>query len=825
MYWIPLLSLAQVTISGRVQDADTEEPIPFCNVYIQGTTIGVSTDLEGNYSITTDRIGDSLVASAVGYDLGLKVVGTDFAQTIDFKLTSTTLGLDEVVVYAGENPAHRILKSIVKNKPNNRIDELDTYQCEKYAKVELDLENIPPEWRERKLFKPFDFVFENIDSTSDDKPFLPIYLHESLAEIYYSKGKGQPKEIVKAQQISINQMNKSFTEFIKQTESEYNIYDNWIYVLEKAFAGPLSKSGLLFYEYYLIDSAFVNGQWSYQLKFKPKRKQETTFYGDFWVADSSFAIQRINMRMSPDVNINLVKRVIIFQEFEIENDRWLPSKEKTIIDFKQNEESLGIIARVTNSYKNYQVNNPEIKEFYEKVETNYDYEEVYKEDKEFWEAARHEPLSESEETTYTMIDSIGNVPVYKTYVDVLYLLFAGYKDLGQVEIGPYSSIWSFNQVEGNRFRLGINTTADFSKRYFLGGYLAYGTQDQRFKYNINGKWTLDRNPRTQIGIGYKRDISWNSENSEAFEEGDVFSGGFRRNIIQKLIDVEEAKIYYERFWGDSGFSNKFTLLHRKLDPYGGIAENGNGFNYGYLPNLEIPTQVDTTIATTEFLFKTRYALGERYLDGNFNRVSLGSDNPIIELQYTLGFQGLGGNYTYHKVALSYEHWQYFNPFGWLSYKIRAGKTFGTVPFLLLDVHPGNESWFHSFNAFNTMNNYEFASEAYASIYLTHHFEGFFLNKIPLIRKLNLREVASFKAVIGTIGDENLAANALNEFQITDEDTYTGFRTPNVEPYMEAGIGIENILKIFRIEAVWRLNYLDNPQAKRFNLRAGVNFYF
>ncbi len=816
---------AQVTIEGQVRDADTEEPIPFCNVFIQGTTVGVSTDLEGYYTITTDRIGDSLVVSAVGYNAQSQVISSDFVQKIDFSLSSATLGLDEVVVYAGENPAHRILRAIIENKPNNRVDELDTYQCEKYAKVELDLENIPSEWRERKLFKPFDFVFENIDSTSDEQPFLPIYLHESISEIYYSKKGSRPKEIVKAQQISINQMNKSFTEFIKQTESEYNIYDNWIYVLEKGFASPLSKSGLLFYEYYLIDSAFVNGHWSYKLKFKPKRKQETTFYGDFWVADSSFAIQRLNMRMSPDVNINFVKRVIIYQEFEEKNNQWLPKKEKTIIDFKPNETSLGIIARVTNSYKNFQINQPQIEALYKKVETNYEYEEVYKEDPTYWEEVRHEPLSESEATTYAMIDSVGNVPIYKTYVDVLYLLFAGYKDLGKVQVGPYSSLWSFNQVERNRFRIGINTTADFSKEYFIGGYLAYGTGDKRFKYNIEGKWTMDKNPRTQIGVGYKRDISLNSENSEAFEEGDALSGGFRRNIIQKLVDVEEAKIHYERFWGNSGFSNKFTLIHRKLDPYGSIFANGNGFNYGYLPDIEIPTQIDTTIATTEFLFKTKYALGERYLDGNFNRVSLGSDNPIIELQYTLGFQGLGGNYTYHKVAFSYEHWKYLNPLGWLAYKIRVGKTFGTVPFLLLDVHPGNEGWFHNFNAFNTMNRYEFASETYASIYLTHHFEGFFLNKIPLIRKLNLREVASFKAVIGSISNENLAANALNIFEETDENTYNGFRTPTDHPYLEAGIGIENIFKVFRIEAVWRLNYLDNPQARRFNLRAGVNFYF
>jgi len=214
------------------------------------------------------------------------------------------------------------------------------------------------------------------------------------------------------------------------------------------------------------------------------------------------------------------------------------------------------------------------------------------------------------------------------------------------------------------------------------------------------------------------------------------------------------------------------------------------------------------------------------MNGNFERVNVGTEYPIIEMQYTMGVDGLlGGDYGYHKLSLNYRHYVYLNPLGWLSYRFSAGKVFGKVPFLLMEVHPGNEGIFMSRGIFNTMNRYEFASDTYASLILEHHFDGFFLNRIPFLRKLNLREVATFKAVIGSVRDENLAANQLNAYNPLEMENYNGFRAPSNAPYMEAGIGVENILKLIRIDALWRLNYLDNPQAGKFFVVGGFYFFF
>ncbi|HQU60634.1 MAG TPA: DUF5686 family protein, partial [Saprospiraceae bacterium] len=480
-----------------------------------------------------------------------------------------------------------------------------------------------------------------------------------------------------------------------------------------------AKAGLAYYEYYIMDSTAMNGHWSYQLKFKPKRKQEPTFFGDFWVADTAFAVQRVNMRMSPDVNINLVSRIIIYEEFQPQAEVWMPVKKKMVVDFTPTEGAPGMIARRTETYRDFFAGDPATRQHFAEKDEFYVLDDVEKDDEAFWEEARHEPLSKTEKTIYAVVDSIQNVPIYKTYAEIIEIIFVGYFEIGPVEVGPYSAVYSSNPVEGDRFRIGLRTSEQFSKEVRLGGFLAYGLKDEDFKYGGEVKWLASKRPRTLVGAGYINDISLNSENSESFVQGDLFTGFLRRDIMQKLIRVEESKFFYERYWRN-GFSNRITVLNRTMDPYGLVTEDGRGFNYAYLPNPATLTDVDTTINTTEIILKARFTKDEMIIDTEFDRNSFGSKYPIVELAYTLGVDGvMGSDFHYHKLDLSYRHYFYLNPVGWMSYRINAGKVFGTVPFLLMEVHPGNEGYFTGREIFNMMTRYEFASDTYASVLLEH----------------------------------------------------------------------------------------------------------
>ena len=812
---------AQYLFTGRVIDADTKEGIPFCNVYYEGTTMGVSTDVDGYYELRVPELQASLTASAIGYTTTTKTTTSEAEQTINFTLESANTTLDEIVVIAGENPANAIIKGIIRNKAINDLEQQPAYQYENYTKVELDFEKIPDRIRNNRLMDPFDFVFENIDSTSDEKPFLPIYINEALSDVYYSEEVGRSAQVIKAQRASGTD-NQSFIEFVKKVHTPFNVYNNYIDIIEKRFISPFSDAGLGFYEYYILDSAMVNGQWSYKLKFKPRRKQENTFYGDFWVADSTFAIQRLNMRMSPEVNINLVKRIIIYQEYELTENLWLPVKQKMIVDFTLTEKSPGMIARRTESFRDYRLNPVLVQNDFPERKRGSSPPPPLNSDEDFWQRVRHEPLTETESTIYELVDSIQNVPAFKRYGDIFGTIFGGYFDLGKFQVGPYYSIYSNNPIEGTRLRLGLKSDDDLNENVRLNGYLAYGFLDERWKYNLEGKWLIHQYPWTIIGAAHRKDISLSSENSEDFQEGNLFSYSFRRDVYLKLIDVAETKVFYERYW-DSGISNRITVLNRQMDPYGNTGEGG--FGYAFIkPGGEA---IDTTLNTTEVIVKLRYAPGETFLGERFSRVSFGTTKPILEAQYTLGLQDFfGSQFNYHKFSLKLRHWFNISPIGWFSYRVNAGKTFGTLPFLLQEVHPGNEAVFMSRSVFNTMNNYEFVSDTYASLFVEHHFEGFFLNHIPLLRKLKLREVASFKAVIGSMSENNQMANRLNAFQPqSGAALYTGFRSPSARPFMEAGVGIENILKVIRVDALWRLTYLDNPEASRFSVVVGAYLAF
>jgi hypothetical protein len=481
---------------------------------------------------------------------------------------------------------------------------------------------------------------------------------------------------------------------------------------------------------------------------------------------------------------------------------------------------MGMIGRQTRTFREYVFERPS--QPIEEVNVIQDPSRLIQ-DEAYWQGVRHVPLTETESVIYSMVDSIQKVPVYKTYVQFFEMIFTGYVGTGKVQLGTPYSLYSFNQVEGHRLRLGFRTTSEMNKHIRFKGSLAYGLRDERWKYSILSEVIVQRNPRITVGAQHLSDISLNSENSEAFQESNLFSGSFRRDILQKLIRVNETRLYYSHEWGN-GLTHKMTVLHRRLEPINPGSETPTGFNYAYLQNPEDITNADSSINTTEMIWKLRWAEDEKFLEDGFVRTSTGTDKPQVELQYTLGLNNPIGDYRYHKFELYYKHWINIQPLGWTSYRFRAGTVLGQAPFLLLSVHPGNESFFILPSRFNLMNRYEFASDAYASWMIEHHFDGFFLNKIPLLRKLQWRTVASFKGVIGQMSDRNQRANQLNAFSGAS-DNYSGFRVPDQGPYMEAGVGIENIFKIIRIDALWRLSYTDNPEASDFMIGFGLDFHF
>jgi len=797
-------------VYGHVYDAQTKEPIPFVNLAFLGSKVGTTSNIDGYYNLETYYATDSLAASYVGYLPKKMFVKVDKEQKIDFYLKPGEIVLSEFTVRAKdfENPAHRIIRNVIKNKPINNKEKLDAYQFESYNKMEFDLNNFKDNFTKRKLWKDFDFIFENIDSTTSAKVFLPMIMTESISDVYFRKQPRAKREIIKATRMSGIE-NQSVSQFTGQLYLDVNIYDNNMIIFEKSFISPISNVGFAYYKYYLNDSAYVGNKWCYHIQFTPKRKQELTFEGEFWVNDTTWAIKELDVSIVKDANINFVTELDVRQLYEeVENEVWMLTYESMVVDFSLNRGKAGVYGRRTSYYKDFVINRPREDGFYGLPDNIILQEGHANKTKEYWQEARHVPLPEREEQIYVMVDSLEKNKKFQSYVNLLNLLITGYKIVDPVEWGPFWTTYSWNPIEGDRLRMGGRTSNKFSTRLMLDGYIAYGLKDNVVKWKGGGQYFLTKRPWQHVGLYFTRDLEQLGMPDNFFSRDNMFTTFLRRTPPIKLIMVHEWKAHWEREWYP-GLSNRLQYTRRYILPV-------KGFEFYRSPEGALDTTAVSSMTSSEFSFKTRFAHKERFLFGEFIRTSLGTRYPVIEAEYGIGIKGfIGGGYDYHRFKLSVYDKVMLSGLGYLRVKVEAGKYWGKLPYPMLAVHQGNETFFSSETAFNLMNFYEFVSDQYVLAWADYHLDGLFLNRIPLFRKLKWREVVGARAVIGSLNQSN------QDELLLPQDTYT----LNRGPYSEASVGIENIFKFVRVEAIWRLNYLDHESISNFGLRMRLGIKF
>jgi hypothetical protein len=802
----PFFVNAQFTIHGKIFVAESKEALPFVPVLIKGTTIGIQTDFDGNYTLKTSTLGDSLIASYVGYKRMARAINKKLPeQEINFPLVSDEgISLEEVTVKAGENPAHRIIRNCVRNKENNNKNNLSAYEYETYNKLEFDLNRIPKEMRDKKIFKPIRFVFENVDSSfSGEKPSLPFFIIESLSQFYYKSNPKRKKEVIIASKVTGIE-NASVSQVLGDMYQNVNIYDNNILVFNKQLPSPVSENGLFYYKYYLKDSAFDGNQYIYHLSFKPKRTQELSFTGNIWIADTTWGVKKLEMSLPKDANINFINTANIIQEFTYADSTWVLSKDRLVIDFAPTKKAIGFYGRKTTSYKKIKLNQPKDDKFYEFADKIVVDEDALKKSDAFWAENRHDSLTLREQKIFKMIDTIQSLPIYRTWVDVFYLLVAGYKKFNNFEIGPYSNLVSYNRIEGLRLRFGGRTSEVFSKWYELNGYVAYGLLDEKWKYALGFKSFLTKKPSRQIvGMNYRSDNEILGQSTNGFSQDNVLASFFRSSPLTNLTRVNSVQAYYEREWFP-GLITKTSIIGRQFTPL--------GTNQYLYPKNDGSIGTRENINNTEARINIRFAWKEKYVGEGFSRLSLGTGFPIVQVNYSKSLQNaFKGEYDYHKLVINVSDRFRITPIlGYTDIVVEGGKIWGTVPYPIMELHGGNQTYLYDYLAFNMMRNYEFTSDQFVSAAVFHHFEGLFLNKIPLLRKLKWREVATFKTVIGSVNEKNRKTLLFP----------TSLSALDKGAYAETSVGIENIFKVFRIDAFWRLNYQLERAIDNFGFKFG-----
>ncbi|WP_055443692.1 DUF5686 family protein [Lacinutrix himadriensis] len=815
--------VAQTKVSGKVYD-EFNEPVAFANVIFKGSSEGTITDENGTFYLESDATWDTVFVSFIGFatlDVPLeKRVNYD----LKFILKEEEGSLDEVVIVTGkqskkesENPAIAILKKVWEHKRKNGLKQFKQYEYDKYEKVEFDLNTIDSSLIKSKLFKGMEFVFDEVDTSRvTGKTYLPIFINEAVSKIYGDNTINKEKIDLLGNKNSGFSDNQVIIDFVNDLYSEFDIYDNYLKFFDKSFVSPISRTGINTYNYVLSDSTYRDNKWCYNIIYYPRRKNELTFKGDFWVADTTYAIKEINMQASKSANINWVKEIYIEQEFDVLNDSLLLLKRDYFMSdfsFNKKEEARGVYGKRTTLYDNYAFDIPKDEKFYSQEVYNYD-KDVYNREDDFWEDNRMEALSKDEKGVYKMLDTLKTVKKFKRLYNVGSILASGYIEMPSynLDYGPIFSTFGFNEVEGVRLRAGGRTYFGQNDLWRIEGYTAYGFKDDKFKYGISGKVLLNKKNRFIISGGNRRDVE--QIGASLTTSTDVLG----RSLASSSIVGTGTN--------DKLTSINLTSLAVEMEPVRNVVFRLSG-NYRTLesasPTFSLdyntPTGVESEVKQFESSLSVSYFPKRKMTGFGVERREANDNFARIFAQVSNGNQNMfKSDFDYTKVQFSYLQPWSVGGLGRLYTTLEVGKTFGEVPLGLLSVVPGNQSYFSIYNTFSNLDYYEFVTDTYASVHIQHNFNGRFFSRIPFLRKLNWREIIGFRAVVGEVSNENRALNASGLV----------YKAPTNKAYYEYSFGIDNIFKVFRIDFNFRGNYLDEtnyPDARKFGITGSFGFNF
>ncbi len=824
---ISTLTFAQTKVSGHVYD-ENNEPVAYANILFKGSTEGTTSNENGRFYLESDETWETLIVSFIGYEV-LEIPLTKRVNfDLKFILKEEASSLDEVVIVTGkqskkasENPAIGILQKIWDRKRQNGLNQFKQYEYDQYEKVEFDLNSIDSALIKSKLFKGMEFVFEEVDTSSvTGKTYLPIFLNESVKHISGDNVINKERQDLVGNKNSGFSNNQVIIDFIDDLYSEYNVYSNYIKFFDKSFVSPIGRSGVQTYNYVLSDSAFIDNKWCYNIIYYPRRKNELTFKGDFWVNDTTYAIKEINMQASKSANINWVKEIYIEQEFEVLNDSvFLIKRDYFLSDFAFNkkEKSRGVYGKRTTLYDNYKFNEPKDPKYYDKVVYNYD-ADVYNRDEDFWDNNRLEALNKDEKGVYTMLDTLKTVKKFKRLYNLGSILASGYVEFPSInfDYGPIFSTLGFNDVEGLRIRTGGRTYFGTNDLWRLEGFLAYGFRDNKFKHGISGKWLLDKKSRFTVFGGHRRDIE--QIGASLTSSTDVLG----RSLASNAVFTAGAN--------DKLSNINLTNFGIALEPFRNLEVRWDG-SFRRISSASPTFSLDyndpsssTGISSEVYQFESRFSLGyfpQRQMTGfGVERKEKNDNFARLFAQVTRGDSDwFNSDFNYTKLQFSYiQPWQ-IGGFGRLVSSVEMGKTFGEVPLALLSVVPGNQTYFSIYNTFPQLDFYEFVTDTYTSLHLEHNFNGRLFSRIPFLKKYNLRAIVALRGVWGELSDENIALSTTGnplEFPLI---------APDSQVYYEYSVGIANIFKILRIDFNFRGNYLDTPDARRFGVTGSFGFFF
>jgi len=815
-------------LSGTVVDGQTQEPLYNASVYNKGLHRGTRTDSSGRFRMAVAPGHTALVVSMVGYTA--QTLRPD-GDTLTVMLLPAVEKMTQVVVtnkhgkYRNkENPAVELIRKVIANKENNRPESFDFASYEEYDKLEISLRDIDSAKLNKKLFRPYKFLFEHPDTLAGDTSrYYPIYLEEKLSNNYYQKKpEHHRQDILAEKKVDYGDLvdTKGLSSYVNTLLADVDIYDNNILLFTNQFLSPLAASAPAYYEFFLGDTVTINEERLVRLNFQPRNPDDLLLRGMFYITlDGNYAVERVAVTLSKRINLNFIKNFHVRQEFvKTPSGHFYRISSDASADFTLSSKSRGIHGRKYISYAHLQTGAPIPDSVFKAPVSLEPSADALSRSPAYWEQHRSEPLTGGEARVYANIDSLRHLRPFIHTKDLINLVAAGYKSAGPVEIGPVNTFYSFNPVEGFRLGLGGRTTPLFSKRIWLDGYGAYGFGDQRWKYDLGVAYSFNKlsdwgYPQHYLKATYQHDVKIPGQELQFFQDNGFLSS-FKRGVDNIYLYNDIFRVDYLQELPNH-LSYGFGFKYWEQQPTGALS---------YVQPKSGVSDTVANIVTSQFSGLIRWAPHEKFYQGRVYRIPFPNQYPIFSLQYIAGVKGLfGGQYNYEDVNLSVFKRFYLSAFGYTDVSLSGAYVMGKLPFPLLQILPANQTYIYMPDSYNLMNFLEFVSDHYAGVDIEHHFNGFIFNKIPLLKRLKWREILTAKVLYGGLRAENDPAKdpSLMRFPLIDGQTST-FALGN-QPYIEAGFAIGNIFKLLRVDFIERFSYLDHPNVPQYGVRFQVKF--
>ena len=840
------LSHAQsfTSASGIVKDSITGEPLPFVSVYFDGSTIGAMTDDNGTFTLQNNQGYTKLAAASLGYDtkfIDLKPGKKN--DNLELLLKPTAFEISEVVVKPKrekytrkDNPAVELIKKVIAHKNDNRIEAKPEYQTEVYEKLSLSLDNFNPNLDKNKFLKKFKFIKNYLDTSEfNGKPILTVSVRENLSDFYYRKSPKAEKTIVRAKRMQgIDKTlddGGGITSNLEEIFKSINIFDNNIPILLNRFVSPLSSTlATTYYHYYIMDTLDVGGDKCVDLAFVPANSESYGFTGRLYITlDGNYAVKKVLLNTPANINLNWVDKLRIEQEFkQMPDSTWVLDQENTFVNFYVVKGTQQLYAHQLRNYDNYNFNVQNADSVFGLLGALHVLPEATVQPDTFWIHNRPIPLKEKEDALKDLLGQLRKVPAFNAIIKTAEILITGYiptandKKVTKFDFGPMNTTFSANHLEGFRMRVGGMTTANLNPYWFASGYLAYGTNDRKIKYNLKLTHSFTKkeyhegeNPVNNLSFIQEYDVYTPGQDFLFTSKDNIFVAWKVGEPVTKMQYIRKSVLQYEKEWLN-GLTWKSWIMNQNNEAAGTLQyikrdESGNLYHIKDFTTSEIGTQL-------------RFAPGERAYNGRSGKESvfnLSKDAPVFKLSHQLGIKGvLGGDYNYNHTEISAEKRIWLSSFGHIDAQVKAGKVWDKVPFPLLILPNTNQSITIQPEAFHMMNALEFVTDQYVSFNATYYLKGWILNRIPGIKWLRPREVLSFNMIYGGLTDKNNPTLTPGLFLLPD-----GTQPLGSTPYMECSVGLENIFKILRIDYYRRLTYLDHPDIKKGGIRIALRFTF